>query len=104
MASNCKHTTCTLKDKLEAIKRLYEGESVSKLASELNVGKSTICDWKKTRAKIEQFRTTSAEKTLQHRQAAKQSLYGKVDESLFVWFTQERERETPLVGLLCKKR
>lgn len=43
-------------------------------------------------------------KTLQHRQTAKQSLYDKVDKALFVWFTQERERGTPLSGLIVQEK
>lgn len=37
MASKHKHTTCTIKDKLEAIKRLGKGESVSKLPRQLTI-------------------------------------------------------------------
>lgn len=104
MASKRKHTSCTLNDKLEVIKRLDSGESVSKLTSELKIGKSTICDWRKNRLKLERFCTVSAEKTLQHRQTAKQSLYDKVDEALFVWFTQERERGTSLSGPIVQEK
>lgn len=64
MASKRQHTSCTLKNKLEVIKRLDSGESVSKLASELNIGKSTICDWGKNRSKLEKFYTVSAEKSI----------------------------------------
>ncbi|GFT18476.1 hypothetical protein TNCV_2241551 [Trichonephila clavipes] len=47
MASKRKHSTLTLKDKLEVLKRLDKGEGVTKLATEFNVGKATICDWRK---------------------------------------------------------
>ncbi|GFX22758.1 hypothetical protein TNCV_4838951 [Trichonephila clavipes] len=55
MASKRKHSTLTLKDKLEVLKRLDKGEGVTKLATEFNVGKATICDWRKNRRKLEQF-------------------------------------------------
>ncbi|GFU44710.1 hypothetical protein TNCV_1612941 [Trichonephila clavipes] len=51
MASKRKHSTLTLKDKLEVLKRLDKGEGVTKLATEFNVGKATICDWRKNRRK-----------------------------------------------------
>ncbi|GFV41014.1 hypothetical protein TNCV_2666051 [Trichonephila clavipes] len=47
MASKRKHSTLTLKDKLEVLKRLDKGEGVTKLATEFNVGKARICDWRK---------------------------------------------------------
>ncbi|GFT45153.1 hypothetical protein TNCV_4775461 [Trichonephila clavipes] len=55
MASKRKHSTLTLKDKLEVLKRLDKGEGVTKLATEFNVGKATICDWRKNRRKLEQY-------------------------------------------------
>ncbi|GFX95260.1 hypothetical protein TNCV_848511 [Trichonephila clavipes] len=74
MASKRKHSTLTLKDKLEVIKRLDKGEGVTKkLATEFNVGKATICDWRKNRRKLEQYCANSSGETLENRQTAKQS-------------------------------
>ncbi|GFW55226.1 hypothetical protein TNCV_116121 [Trichonephila clavipes] len=42
MASKRKHSTLTLKDKLEILKRLDKGEGVTKLATEFNVGKASV--------------------------------------------------------------
>ncbi|GFW92341.1 hypothetical protein TNCV_3588621 [Trichonephila clavipes] len=39
-----KHSTLTLKDKLEVLKRLDKGEGVTKLATEFNVGKASVGD------------------------------------------------------------
>ncbi|GFT60402.1 hypothetical protein TNCV_4971681 [Trichonephila clavipes] len=44
MASKRKHLTLTLKDKLEVLKRLDKGEGVTKLATEFNVGKTSVGD------------------------------------------------------------
>ncbi|GFT58228.1 hypothetical protein TNCV_3532191 [Trichonephila clavipes] len=44
MASKRKHSTLTLKDKLEVLKRLDKGEGVTKLATEFNVGKTSVGD------------------------------------------------------------
>ncbi|GFX07796.1 uncharacterized protein TNCV_4160651 [Trichonephila clavipes] len=64
MASKRKHSTLTLKDKLEVLKRLDKGEGVTKLATEFNVGKATICDWRKNRRKLEQYCANSSGETL----------------------------------------
>ncbi|GFY17524.1 hypothetical protein TNCV_3518791 [Trichonephila clavipes] len=63
MASKRKHSTLTLKDKLEVLKRLDKGEGVTKLATEFNVGKATICDWRKNRRKLEQYCANSSGET-----------------------------------------
>ncbi|GFT97592.1 jerky protein homolog-like [Trichonephila clavipes] len=104
MASKRKHSTLTLKDKLEVLKRLYKGEGVTKLATEFNVGKATICDWRKNRRKLEQYCANSSGETLENRQTAKQSLYDKVDNALHIWFTQERQRRTPLSGPIIQEK
>ncbi|GFS50116.1 hypothetical protein TNCV_2531 [Trichonephila clavipes] len=44
MASKRKHSTLTLKDKLEVLKRLDKGEGVTKLATEFNVRKASVGD------------------------------------------------------------
>ncbi|GFW56257.1 retrovirus-related Pol polyprotein from transposon 17.6 [Trichonephila clavipes] len=44
MASKRKHSTLTLKEKLEVLKRLDKGEGVTKLATEFNVGKASVGD------------------------------------------------------------
>ncbi|GFV82275.1 hypothetical protein TNCV_3219871 [Trichonephila clavipes] len=64
MASKRKHSTLTLKDKLEVLKRLDKGEGVTKLVTEFNVGKATICDWRKNRRKLEQYCANSSGETL----------------------------------------
>lgn len=104
MASKRKHTSCTLKDKLEVLKRLDNGESASKLAVEFGVGNSTITDWKKNRSKIEQFCISTTSKCTESRQTAKTTPLDKLDSALFVWFSQEREKGTPISGPLIKEK
>lgn len=104
MASKRRHFSCTLKEKLEVLKRLDKGECATKLSREYGVGKATISDWKKNRAKIEQFCSASSEKTLEKRQKTTVSSYEKLDEALFLWFTQEREKGIPISGPLVKEK
>mgnify|MGYP000350759845 CR=1 FL=1 len=99
MASKRKHSSCTLKEKLEVLKRLDNGESATKLAIEFGVGKVTISDWKKKREKIEHFGNTTSEKTLEQRHNTTVSVYDKIDEATFLWFTQERQKAFRLAAL-----
>ncbi|GFV75993.1 uncharacterized protein TNCV_1455901 [Trichonephila clavipes] len=71
---------------------------------QFNVGKATICDWRKNRRKLEQYCANSSGETLENRQTAKQSLYDKVDNALHIWFTQERQRGTPLSGPIIQEK
>uniref|UniRef100_A0A1B6FS75 HTH CENPB-type domain-containing protein n=1 Tax=Cuerna arida TaxID=1464854 RepID=A0A1B6FS75_9HEMI len=104
MASKRKHNSCTLKEKLEVLKRLDNGESATQLSIEFGVGKATISDWKKKRAKIEQFCSVTSENTLEKRQTTTVSSYDKLDEALYLWFSQERQKGIPITGPLIKEK
>ncbi|XP_028649015.2 jerky protein homolog-like [Erpetoichthys calabaricus] len=104
MASKRKHKSCTLKEKLEVLKRLHKGESATQLSKEFGVGKATISDWKKNRGKIEQFCTTTSEKTIEKRSKTTVSSYEKLDEALFLWFTQARQKGIPITGPLIQEK
>jgi transposase len=56
MADN-KRKSCfvTMEMKLDALKRIDKGESVNKVANDLNVGRSTVIGWRKTRNEIESW-------------------------------------------------
>lgn len=84
--------------------RLDKGESLTKLAVEFGVGKATISDWKKNRAKIEQFCSATSEKTLKQRHHAKVSVNEEIDEAVFLWFTQERQKGVPISGPLIQEK
>lgn len=45
----CKHVTLSLANKLNMLERLDKGESLQKIASELEVDIATVKDWRKNR-------------------------------------------------------
>lgn len=104
MASKRKHSSCTVEQKLKALKRLDNGESLTKIAAEIGVGKATVSDWKKNRLKIEQFSTTTSEKTLKDRHHVTVSVNEKIDEAVFLWFSQERQKGVPISGPLIQEK
>ncbi|GFU66104.1 hypothetical protein TNCV_2857771 [Trichonephila clavipes] len=60
MASKRKHSTLTLKGKLEVLKRLDKGEGVTKLATEFNAGKASVGylnEWMEEDGKTAEFLT-----------------------------------------------
>lgn len=59
---------------------------------------------KKNRGKIEQFCISSTSKCTESRQTAKTTPLEKLDNALFVWFSQEREKGIPISGPLIKEK
>ncbi|XP_022188285.2 uncharacterized protein LOC111046939 isoform X1 [Nilaparvata lugens] len=88
-----------MKQKIEALKRLENGEKVSKIAADLKVGKSTVVEWKRKKSKMESW-------FLQHNGAAfkrnvkrmKASAYQTINESVYEWYQSQTRLGIRLTG------
>lgn len=89
----------TIEEKLAAIKRVHNGEILRKVAADYNVGKSTISDWMKQKDKLEQNISKQ-----QHKKMMKSSKNCKLNEAMFLWFTQQREKGAPLSGPIIQEK
>lgn len=94
----------SLKVKLEALKRLDNGETLKKLALEYGVGEVTVGDWRRNRLKLEQFSSTKCSEESLNRKNVKKSEFEKTGESLFMWFTQQRQKGAPISGPILQEK
>lgn len=100
-----KHVTLSLSEKLIVLQRLDKGESLQKIAKEINVGITTIKDWRKNRKNIESYSVTvESEKSLKNRKTLKKPKQELLDDAMWVWFCQERRKGTPLSGPIIKEK
>lgn len=98
-----KHHTLTIKEKSEILDRLNDGETVSGLANEYGVGRSTIYDIKNNTDNIQKFISTS-DSGPGKRKTLKKANNPELEKALFTWFLQERSRCTTISGpLLIEK-
>lgn len=99
MASKRKRVVISFADKLAAIKQVEEGCLLKTVAANYGVGVSTVSDWVKSKPKfLEQVVKNGNRKTL------KTSDFENVNEALFMWFTQQREKGMPLTGPLLQEK
>lgn len=98
-----KRIVVSIETKIEALKRLDKGESFKSIALHLGVGEVTVGDWKRNRAQIEKY---FADKTncSQVRKTMKHCEFEKTSEALFLWFTQLREKGSPVSGPMLKSK
>lgn len=97
MASNKrKHVTLSIKEKIDLIKSLEAGTTVTALAEKYKVGKSTICDIKRNKERILSYATTSSS-LINKRKTLKISSYPEVDKAVYTWFLQERSRGKKMI-------
>lgn len=100
-----KRVVVSMETRLQVLKRIDRGESVAKICRELNVGKSTVNDWRRDRSSIEDFcLKIESDKTLSTRCTKKKPHCDIVDEALWLWFLQERRRGTPISGPILKEK
>lgn len=100
-----KRVVVTMEQKLNAIQRLENGESVKLISEEFGVGKSTVKDWRQNKKAIQDFCTQiESEKVLSSRRTLKKPINEQVDDALWLWFIQERRKGTPLTGPILKQK
>lgn len=98
-----KRVVISLQEKLKAVRRLDNGELLKNIAKDLGVGVSTVAEWRKNREKLEKWCSVLSSPT-PARKSMKRGEYEKVDDSLFLWFTQNRERGIPISGTILKQK
>ena len=100
MATKRKKVTVTMEQKLQALFRIDAGESLTKIAQELGVGKQTVSDWKTNRKEIENLCAKMVSKdSLGNKRTLKTPKNETLDEALYVWFCQQRVQGVPLSGV-----
>ncbi|XP_039290978.1 jerky protein homolog-like [Nilaparvata lugens] len=100
-----KRLVVTMEQKLKAIERLDKGESVNSISDELGVGVTTVKDWKRNKKSIQDYCTQiESEKILTSRCTLKKPTNKIVDDALWLWFTQERRKGTPISGPILKEK
>ncbi|KAG8198584.1 hypothetical protein JTE90_026482 [Oedothorax gibbosus] len=103
MSSGKRKRVVSIETKLEAIQRIDNGESIKKVAEDLGVGTVTVGNWKRKRSELEKWCAEKANcsnlpKTM------KKCDFEKTSESLFLWFTQLREKGSLLSGSMLQAK
>lgn len=98
-----KHKTLNLSEKWEIIKRIDRGETPSEIAKVYDIGRPTVYDIVKNREKIEKFMKSVDDEPM-NRKTLKTSEIPEVEEALFIWFKQQRNRNAPISGDILKQK
>jgi hypothetical protein len=95
----------TIATKLQIVERAENGESISKLAVEFNIGNETVHDIIKKKDELHKFVTSSVtfNGTL-NRKSTKRSKFEDLDTAVFIWFKQKRVDGCPVSGPLLTEK
>jgi transposase-like protein len=105
MSGKQKHVVVSLGMKLSVIKCLNQGETIKEVASHIGVGEVTVGDWRRKRAEIEKLcsqRASVRDSENLSRKTMKKGEFEQTSEALFLWFTQMRDKGSPISGLILQ--
>ena len=100
-----KRVVLTIDKKLEIISKLDQGVSLTTLAKEYNVGKSTVFDLKKGQDKIKLFAKEAKDSgCVKERFIVRKAVDENFDKAMHLWFSQERAKGTPITGVIVQEK
>lgn len=102
-AKKRKHNTATLTEKWEIIQRHGRGETPATLSAVYGIPRPTIYDIIKNKEKVEKFMKSVANES-GSRKTTKSAENPKVEDALYAWFHQQRERHAPISGDILKQK
>lgn len=86
----------SIKDKLEALKRIDQGETLEKIAADYSVAETAVGDWRQYRNKIEQFSSVECVNILlSNRKSMKESGYDEQVKPFFIGLVNSVKKEVP---------
>ncbi|KFD50503.1 hypothetical protein M514_08571 [Trichuris suis] len=105
MSTKIKRVVLSLNEKSEILEALNSGESGRSLAGKYGVRRATISDIKKNSESIKKFCEQFMEKGgNSQRKVVRTCRKEKLEEAVYIWFTQKRLTGQPVPGpLLCEK-
>lgn len=101
-----KREVMTIERNIENIREIQKGVSVSILAKQFDVPRSTIYDLKNDADKIIEWSTRmeSIDAQPNKRKTMKMAKNSSIDDALYLWFTQKRSQGVPLSGPLLAEK
>ncbi len=86
-----KRVVLNIEDKLKICDKIEQGRSFASVAAEFNVGKSTIHDIIKSKAKLQSFLTEIHDgDCIKKRKIVRRADLHELDRAVYLWFVQQR--------------
>ena len=93
-----KRKAYSIKEKLEIVARIRNGDSQCTVARETCIAESTIRGWLKDEEKLRKFVDTVKDGDGLRRKKARQAKDDALDRAVLNWFVQERQTGLPING------
>ena len=95
-----KRVVLSIEDKLKIIKLIESNVSYTVISERFGIGRSTVCDINRTKDEIRRFSQKMVDMGTKNAKTRKVGEYEKLDEALYIWFRQQRDKNIPVSGPL----
>ncbi|KAJ8945532.1 hypothetical protein NQ318_020377 [Aromia moschata] len=101
-----KRNILTISQKMEILKQFEKNKSsVAALAKTYNIGKQTVRDIVKKKAKLQSFvAKADSANAISDRKSLKGSTFRGLDDAMTRWFLQKRSEGVPISGPMCSRQ
>ncbi|KAJ8942138.1 hypothetical protein NQ318_021646 [Aromia moschata] len=101
-----KRNVLTISQKMEILKQFEKNKSsVAALAKTYNIGKQTVRDIVKKKAKLQSFvAKADSANAISDRKSLKGSTFRGLDDAMTRWFLQKRSEGVPISGPMCSRQ
>lgn len=99
-----KHVVLTLQQKLQAIRSVENGSTVTKVSREYNIGRTTLLGFIKNRETIENTAYKYQETGVTERRTMKTAKLVALEEALYLWILQERRKKHILIPEIVRAK
>ena len=99
-----KRVVLSIEDKLKIIKLIESNVSYTVISERFGIGQSTVCDINRTKDEIRRFSQKMVDMGTKNAKTRKVGEYEKLDEALYIWFRQQRDKNIPVSGPLLLEK
>lgn len=95
-----KNSFLSLKDKMQILKKLENGEKQCQLSKEYGIGSSTITRWKQNKKQMQRALRNNMNNS--SRRTIRESCHPKMESALYTWCVQLQNMGAPVTGIMLR--
>ena len=107
-ANKRKRVLLTIEDKIKVCKLVRQNVPKASIMLQYNIGKSTLNDIIREEKKFLDFKSEKEELGMigaaKHTKKIKSGTFDKLDQALYIWFRQQREKGCPITGPILMEK
>ena len=99
-----KRVVLSIENKLKILKLIDSNISYTVISQRFDIGQSTVCDISRKKDELLRFSQKIIDMGAKNVKTMKVGEYEKLDETLYIWFHQQHEKNVPVSGPILMEK